>query len=302
MHNTSSISVKIKIALAVAMILWASAFVGIRAGLHGYSPGVLALLRFLVASVCMFFIYLRLPSRNNINRRDICRLLLIGAVTLGCYHVPLNYGEQSVSSGIASFVISQSPILTTIFAILFLGERLSLYGLLGMTISFSGMILILLGQGDGIKLDIGIFYILLAAISGSIYSVLQKTFLKKYHAIEVTTYLVWGGTLALLIYLPALSAEVLHAPTHATLAVVYLGVFPGAIAYLAWGYALASMPASRATNFLYFMPIMATLLGWMCLGEVPVLFSLLGGVIALLGVWIVNESYHKAMSQQMVVD
>src|SRR5579883_3143052 len=119
-------SYKIKIALVVTVFLWASAFVGIRAGLLGYSPEGLALLRYLIASICMGIIYFRLPQRSTMRFFDICALLAIGAVGIGIYNITLNHGELTVSSGMSSFIISQSPIITTVFAIIFLREKLNM--------------------------------------------------------------------------------------------------------------------------------------------------------------------------------
>ncbi len=287
------ISIKTKLALIIALFFWASAFVGIRIGLQDYPPGGLALFRFLVASLCMFFIYVRLPARNKIAKTDIGWLLLVGAFGIGGYHIALNYGELSVASGIAGFIVSLSPVVTAVFAVVFLRERLSVYGIVGMIISILGVMLIMLGQNNVFRFDIGIIYVLCAAFVGGVYSVLQKPFLKKYNVIEVTTYVIWGGTLALLIYLPDLLHGFAIAPLKVELTAIYLGIFPSAIAYVAWGYVLTQMPASRAVNFYYFLPIIATLLGWMCLGEMPALLSLEGGMIALLGVWVVNHSYRK---------
>lgn len=291
----NKISLKTKLALVITLVLWASAFVGIRAGLVGYSPGVLALFRFLIASACLWVIYLYLPiTRNKINKLDAFWLLLLGAISVGGYHLALNTGELSVASGTASFIISQSPIVTTALAILFLRERLNWGAFLGMAISIFGVTLIMLGQDSEFQFDSGNLYILAATFVGSIYMVLQKPFLKKYHAIEVTAFVIWGATLPLLFYIPGLSHEIVNAPLSATLSTVYLGIFPAAIAYATWSYVLAEMPASRAANFMYFMPIIATLLGWVCLNEVPTWTVLFGGIVALLGVWLVNES-HRGM-------
>lgn len=280
-----------KIALAVAVTLWASAFVGIRIGLEGYSPGALALLRFLVASVCMTFVYWRLPKRQIFARKDFCLLLVFGAIGLGGYNIFLNYGEVSVSAGIASFVISQSPLITMLCAVVMLREGFNLNALLGLLISIIGVGLITLGQNNDLKFDIGLLCIFLATLVSGLYSVFQKPFLNKYHAIDVTVLIVWGGTLVLLVYLPELYHDIQTAPVNATLAAIYLGIFPAAIAYLAWSYALSKIPASRCASFLYFMPVIATFLGWVCLGEVPALLSLIGGLVALLGVWVANRAF-----------
>jgi drug/metabolite transporter (DMT)-like permease len=277
-------SYKAKIALVVTIFLWASGFVGIRAGLQGYSPEGLALLRFLIASVCMAIIYFSMPKKNVIRVQDVFALMGVGVVGIGIYNITLNYGELSISSGMASFIISQAPILTAFF------------------VSVFGVTLIAFGEKGGFKWDLSVMYVFIATLSAGLYSIMQKPFLKRYHAIEATTYIIWGATIFLCFYFPKLQQDLTHATLKTTLAVVYLGIFPAAIAYLAWSYALAEIPVSLAASFLYFMPFVATLLGWMCLGEVPVWLSLLGGIFAIIGVWLVNQSYQTQVTVEGRVD
>lgn len=280
---------KTKLAITIAIFLWASAFVGIRAGLQEYSPGGLALLRYLIASACMGIIYYRMPIRKPMPLFDMCALMGIGAIGIGVYNIMLNYGELSMSSGMASFITSQAPIIATILAIVFLGERINVLRIFGFLISLAGVALIAVGERGAISLDNGMFYILIATLAASVYSVLQKPFLKRYHAIEATTYIIWGATLFLSIYFSELQQDLTHASFKTTLTVIYLGVFPAAVAYVAWSYALAQIPASQAVSFLYFMPFLATMLGWWVLGEVPMTTSLIGGLLAISGVWVVNK-------------
>lgn len=288
---------KTKLSLTIAVILWASAFVGIRGGLVDYTPGALALLRFIVASSCMLGISFLLPKNLTVHWRDRLYLLFIGIFGLGVYNVFLNEGEIQVTSGIASFIISQSPIVTLILAILFLGEQLSFRLLIGMVISIIGVGLISFGETNQFVLNDGVFYVLLSTLIGGIYSVAQKPFLKKYHAIQVTAWIIWGATLFLLFWLPDLIREIQGASIGATAWGVYLGVFPAALGYIAWSYGLKDIPASRAANTLYFLPVIATGLGWVILGEVPAKLSLCGGLIALFGVWVVNRRGRRRVLQ-----
>lgn len=284
---------KTKFALATAILLWASAFVGIRAGLHGYSPEALALLRYLVASAFMALIYYFMPLKSTMRFTDICALMGVGAIGVGLYNLMLNHGEMYLASGMTSFITSQSPIITTCFAILFLGEQLTLGRVLGFLVSISGVALIAFGELGQLAWNDHISYVIFATLAGSCYTILQKPFMKRCHAIEATTYVVWGGTLFLAVYAPQLKQEIAHASLATTMTVIYLGVFPASIGYVAWSYVLTEIPASRAVSFLYFMPFGATILGWLLLGEVPMLFSVAGGVVAIMGVWMVNQSFQS---------
>ncbi len=287
-------SIKARLAIMTAVLLWASAFIGIRLGLQFYSPQGMALLRFMIASLCMGVIYYFMPARSVIHTRDIIALMTLGGVSVGIYNLFLNFAEVSVLSGVASFVTSQSPIIAAILAAVFLGEGLTVWRVTGFLVSVSGTALMTYGEFGDIKWTAGMAYLLIATLAGSLYSILQKPFLKRYHAIEATTFVIWGCTLFLLIYLPYLAHDVHHASLTSTIAVIYLGVFPAAVGYVAWAYALSEISATRAMNYLYLMPFIATLLGWLILGELPMALTLSGGLLAILGVMIGNYSRHTS--------
>jgi drug/metabolite transporter (DMT)-like permease len=158
----------------------------------------------------------------------------------------------------------------------------------GFVIGLLGASLVSVGEGKRFGLDSGALLVLLAAICVSVYFVLQKPYLEKYGALPFTTYAIWVGTLVSLVFFPDLVAQAGAAPAGALLSMLYLGVFPTALGYVTYAYAFSRLPASRAVSFLYLIPVMAYLIAWIWLGEVPAPLSVVGGGIALSGVAIVN--------------
>lgn len=271
------------VALATTLVLWASAFPGIRAGLAAYDAGHLVLLRFLVASAA-FAVVAMVTRMRPPDLKDVPGTVVVGVVGIAVYQVTLTLGERTVSAGAASVLVNTVPFFTAILAVVLLGERPRRSTWLGMAVGFSGVLLIAVGEGEGFRVDAGAILILVAALAHSLHFVLQKSFLVKYRPLEFTAYSVWAGTLILLVFLPGLPNAVRSASVDATLAVAYLGVFPGAVANVAWALVLSRWPASRAARFLYLVPTLAFLIAWLWLGEVPGMVSVVGGTVALAGV------------------
>jgi drug/metabolite transporter (DMT)-like permease len=274
-------------ALAFTLVVWASAFAGIRAGLRAYSPANLAILRFLIAS-SVLAIYAGIAHFRRPPLRDIPGLIFTGALGITFYNLALNYGETRVTAGAASMLIASVPIWTALAARFWLHEKLSALGWFGIFVSFAGIALIASGESGGIRLSAQALFILAAAITSAAYMIFEKQYLARYSALEFTAYSIWFGTALMLPFGGGLVATLRSAPAAATFAVVYLGIFPGALAYLAWAYVLSHGAAGRTSTLLYVIPVLAIALGWIWLGEVPRLLTFAGGAVALAGVCMVN--------------
>ncbi|MEV3930880.1 DMT family transporter [Streptomyces sp. NPDC053728] len=271
-------------AACTTVILWASAFVSIRSAGEAYSPGALALGRLLAGTLTLgAFLLVRregLPSRAAWPG-----IAASGLLWFGLYMVVLNWGEQQVDAGTAAMVVNIGPILIALLSAGLLGEGLPRRLIVGMAVSFGGAAVVGLSMsGHGSSSVLGVVLCVVAAVAYAGGVVSQKPALRHGSALQITTFGCLTGTVACLPFTGVLVSEAADAPLSATLNMVYLGVFPTALAFTTWAYALARTTAGRMGATTYAVPALVVLMSWLLLDEVPALLTVAGGLLCLAGV------------------
>lgn len=186
-------------------------------------------------------------------------------------------------------LIGSAPIFTSLIAVVGLKERLSLFGWIGLFIGFIGIFIITLGtSGSTFTISKGSLLILNSSIATSIFFVFQKPLLQYYKPIEFTAYVTWIGTLPFFIFSPGLIQSIQGATIEANLSALYVGIFPVAIAYVTWATALSLGEASSISSMMYAEPVVAILIAWIWLGELPSVLSVAGGTVAISSIIVVN--------------
>jgi drug/metabolite transporter (DMT)-like permease len=271
-------------AAVVTVVLWASAFVSIRSAVEEYSPGALALGRLLAGTVTLGVICL--IRREGVPPRAAWPgIIIAGVLWFGLYMVALSWGEQKVDAGTAALVVNVAPLLMALLAGWLLKEGFPARLMAGMAVSFAGAVVVGLSMSDegGASL-LGVLLCLLAAVTYAIGVIGQKPALRHASALQVTAYGCAIGALACLPFAGQLADQVGDASTGATLNMIYLGVFPTAVAFTTWAYALARTSAGKMGATTYAAPALVVVMSWALLGEVPGLLTLAGGLLCLGGV------------------
>jgi drug/metabolite transporter (DMT)-like permease len=272
------------VAALITVVLWASAFVGIRAAGEDLSPGALSLGRLAVGSALLgVFVLLqreRLPGRSALPF-----LAVTGVLWFGLYNIALNEAEQRVDAGTASMLVNLGPILIAIGAGVVLGEGFPRMLVIGCAIAFTGAVVIGVATSErGLAASWGAVLCVAAAAFYAGGVVAQKPVLSRVSALHVTWLACTIGLLVCLPFLPSLVDEVGRADGSSLAWMVYLGAFPTAVGFMTWAYALSRTTAGRMGATTYLVPPIAILLGWALLGETPEQLALLGGALCLGGV------------------
>jgi drug/metabolite transporter (DMT)-like permease len=271
-------------AVGVTLVLWASAFVAIRHLADTFSAGSLSLGRLLVGSLCLGVVALSRGVPRPTGRQWVS-LVTIGVLWFGIYNVALNAGEQHVDAGTAVMLIQVSPVLVALLAATFLHERFTAYLAVGLALAFSGVALIATASDSaGERSVLGVVLCLVAAVVYSVSLVLQKPLVAALPAIHVTWIACTVGAVVCLPFAGQLVGDARAASAAELWWVVYLGVFPTAIAFTTFAYALRTMTASNLGVTTYLVPPITIVMGWLFLDEVPPTMAYAGGVLALVGV------------------
>ncbi|HFJ5275518.1 TPA: DMT family transporter [Staphylococcus aureus] len=270
------------------IILWGSAFPMIKIALNDFSAESLSAFRLILATIILlpFVIIKKLPTPEL---RDIPVIFILGFCGFVIYHTALNFGETLISAGISGILVSTTPIFSSALAYIFLKEHFSKWNWLSSLVAFIGISIISISKDDYTTINVlGVFIILLASFSESLYFTFQKKYIEKYGFIAFTLYTIMASSPFMLIFIPEIINDI-HGTTFTSIvSVLYLAIFPTIIPYVLLAYIVKSVGVSDATMSLYLTPIVSLLLSYLLLDELPTTLAIIGGIITLLGVSLSN--------------
>ncbi|HCZ5818668.1 TPA: DMT family transporter [Staphylococcus aureus] len=270
------------------IILWGSAFPMIKIALNDFSAESLSAFRLILATIILlpFVIIKKLPTPEL---RDIPVIFILGFCGFVIYHTALNFGETLISAGISGILVSTTPIFSSALAYIFLKEHFSKWNWLSSLVAFIGISIISISKDDYTTINVlGVFIILLASFSESLYFTFQKKYIEKYGFIAFTLYTIMASSPFMLIFIPEIINNIHGATFTSIVSVLYLAIFPTIIPYVLLAYIVKSVGVSDATMSLYLTPIVSLLLSYLLLDELPTTLAIIGGLITLLGVSLSN--------------
>lgn len=270
------------------IILWGSAFPMIKIALNDFSAESLSAFRLILATIILlpFVIIKKLPTPEL---RDIPVIFILGFCGFVIYHTALNFGETLISAGISGILVSTTPIFSSALAYIFLKEHFSKWNWLSSLVAFIGISIISISKDDYTTINVlGVFIILLASFSESLYFTFQKKYIEKYGFIAFTLYTIMASSPFMLIFIPEIINDIHGATFTSIVSVLYLAIFPTIIPYVLLAYIVKSVGVSDATMSLYLTPIVSLLLSYLLLDELPTTLAIIGGIITILGVSLSN--------------
>jgi drug/metabolite transporter (DMT)-like permease len=282
------------------LLTWSSAYAAIAYALPSFTPGEVAFARLLIGSLC-FAALLAIKRVALPARRDWPLLALLGVCGLTVYHLCLNYAETRIASGTASILIALVPAATAVASALWIRERLSARTWVGLGVALLGTVLVVLASGERVELNPMALLVLVCVVVSAIYFVGQKIMFPRSSMLAVTAFTFFAGTLGALPFGWHLAGALGPAPWPRIGALLWLGIAPTFVGYIAWNLAVDRASASRVSSFIYLSPPIAILIGWLWLHEVPNAMILVGGAVTVAGVVLANARRRRPLQSPAAI-
>lgn len=275
------------LALTLTVVIWGSTFVVTKAALHSLGPFTLAVARFLLASA----ILLPFALRQGFRLRDALQpaFLKFGLTGVALYYGFQNLGLAFTSAGTAALIQTLVPAATVALSVWLLKERVTAVQVLGIGLAVIGAAL---ASGTGAPSAanpaplLGNLFILGGVFAWAVYTIQGKRLSASYPSVVLAAGSILSG---MLILLPFAAGELLlsglpSVPGPALLALLYLGTVASAVPMFLWNAGLSLVPASVASPFINIVPVVGVAFAVLA-GERPTALQILGGAVALAGVW-----------------
>jgi drug/metabolite transporter (DMT)-like permease len=291
--------------VAFIVVVWAVNFIAAKIGVRHLPAAMMASFRVVSAGMVMLPAYLLFSRsrpfedvRQQQAGRGICSGDLWTFLYLGFFGVVTNQlcftiGLRYTSVSHAAVIVGMGPIYTLALAVLFRVEKATWRKVTGMAIAFTGIAV--LASENGISMHsaslLGDAMTMTGSVGFATYAVLGKRVADRYDPVTMTAFNHFAGAL---IVLPLAIHEARafgpisrwrSVPSEAWVALLYMAVFSSALAYLLYFWMLRYLEASQLSAFTYLLPVLATILGILWLGERGSVMQVFGGVLALAGVY-----------------
>lgn len=284
-HATHSRRWLIPLALATVYVVWGSTYLGIRFGLEGFPPFVLAALRFAAAGIAMYA-WLRLRGAPAPTRLQWRNAAITGVLLLGFGNGLVCFAEQYVASGVAAVAIASEPLFIALVLCAY-REWPRRVEVVGLIVGFIGVVL--LNSGSDLRASPWAAIALLIATAawafGSIWS--RRQDMPK-GPMNVAAQMLCASVA--LVMMAILSGErwPAHVPMQSIAALAYLAIFGSIIAFSAYLFLLRAVRPALSASYAYVNPPVAVLIGALAAGEHVGTLELAGMVVILLGVALIT--------------
>jgi drug/metabolite transporter (DMT)-like permease len=273
--------------VSLAMFFWGITFVIFKYANESFDPIAIIFTRLLISIVFLFsFAYLS-GRMMRFRKGDFKWFMLMAMFEPFIYFLGESFGLSMVSPTVASIIVSTIPLFVPVAAFFLLKERLSVTNIIGLIISFAGVIMVVMASEGRLAGNIKGIMLMFIAVFGAVgYTIIAKRLLDHYNGIFITA---WQSVLGLLFITPFfLTLELPHIDFSAILprsiwALLYLGVFGSGVCFILFAVGIRELGASKANVYANLVPVVAAIVSFLVLKEAMPLMKIIGIAVVLAG-------------------
>ncbi len=269
------------------MVFWGLTFVAFKFANESLNPIAIVFIRLIISIPFLFGFALLTGRMMKIRKGDFKWFLFIAIAEPFFYFLGEAFGLSMVSSTVGAILISTIPLFVPFGAYFFLKERLSVTNIIGLIVSFGGVIMVVMATEGKFSGNLkGILLMFLAVISAAAYTILAKKLTHTYNGIIITA---WQSTLGAIMFMPLfLIFEIdnlqLSAITPESLwAIIYLGIFGSGICFILFSVGIRELGATKANVYANIVPVVTAIVSYFLLKEAMPAIKIAGIVVVLAG-------------------
>ena len=283
-------SLKVYISVLLAMVFFSLSFVWFKVANIHYGPMTIVLFRLVISSVILFT-FVKLTKKLVLpNKQELKYLLLLAFFEPFLYFMGESYGLQHISSTVGAVIISTIPLVTPFAAYFFLKEKVTLKNLIGIVVSFIGVILVIFEYGNGLTASpLGVLLQFAAVFAAVGYSIILNKIPNRMNNISI---LLFQNMFGSIYFLPFWSAfefkRVVNMPFdyEGFMAIIKLAIFASTLAYIFFTYSIRNLGVTKSNMFTNSIPVFTAIFAWIILGDTLNVQKILGIVIVISGLFI----------------
>lgn len=282
-------------ALALVCILWGTTWIASKEGVRRMPALQLAGIRQLIAGILYvgFFLYKKWALPKG---KEWIPVLVLSFLNFIMSNGLSTWGVKYISAGLGSIMGAIFPLWLVVIGLFVSKEKLPRKALVGLLLGFSGVCIIFYDHlSDFLNPDFlkGIILSLIATWTwafATLYTKQQAVNFNPYFSLGLQM-LIAGTCLAGFTAANGTAVSLNAIPWQSWASIAYLVIFGSLIAFICYLYALQNLPTEQASIYAYINPIVAVLCGWAFFGEKVTIYITMGGLVTLLGVYLVNRAF-----------
>lgn len=269
------------------MVFWSFSFIWYKDVYQYLQPFTTVLTRLAISSVLLFIVSASIGKLQKINFQGFKLIFVLALFEPFLYFVGESLGMQLVTPTTGAVIISLIPLLVPVFAFIFLKERLSLKNIIGVLLSFLGVLLVIITRNFELAASSkGILLMGFAVFAAIFYSVLLKRLTDLYNPL---TLIAWQNLIGAVLFLPLVlifdikdwNMEMIS--IGAAIPIMKLAIFASSFAFLFYSNAVQVLGAIRANLFTNLIPVFTAAFSFIFLNEKLILQNMLGILLVIIG-------------------